>query len=478
MIRAVVVGINAYPHSPLRGCVNDAQDIIKYLLEVAGCARREITPLYDSRATKSAILTALRQMIAASKPGDHLLFHYSGHGSQIASQDANEADGLDECLCPVDFDFADPRTALRDNELAAILASVPTGVVMTVLLDSCHSGDMERAIDTGPELSSARRARSLAWPEDVAFRLSGCCRKARRSSSVKYNAVVISACRSSETSADTVFGGRANGAFTYHWLKVLRAHPAASLADLMEQVAAPLEVHAMHPELDGLLAAQQAAFLGLPGQPVAVPVAVPAPSAPSSTSEVPVRIVLDRTWTAKLLGMELPVELRISLQGGGVTLHVMSSAGIQLCWSFAAGGDMTRRMDLGHGFELALDVSRWRATSAAIAFEVSIQLVPPFLQPIAVARQHVAIPIAAVEPLPAGPASPADLLAVIQQIQLGPAVPPAPPVPRVSLRDGDASGDCIVIANGHANGHHGPRLRSSLVIAEELAQEPPRARAG
>src|SRR3954471_4829151 len=98
MTKAVVVGINSYHRLPLHGCVNDADDVIRYLMEVGGLAPADIHPLFDTRATKDAIVRALRDMIAGSRPGDHLLFHYSGHGTQVPSHDLDEPDGLDECL--------------------------------------------------------------------------------------------------------------------------------------------------------------------------------------------------------------------------------------------------------------------------------------------------------------------------------------------------------------------------------------------
>src|SRR5262245_46089463 len=124
MIKAVIVGINAYPTAPLAGCVNDARDVIDYLSQL-GARAENVAAIYDGQATKAAIITALRDMVSASSPGDHLLFHYSGHGSQVKSADLHEPDGLDECLCPVNFSFQYPETAFRDNELATILASVP-----------------------------------------------------------------------------------------------------------------------------------------------------------------------------------------------------------------------------------------------------------------------------------------------------------------------------------------------------------------
>src|SRR6187402_2017425 len=109
MIRAVVVGINDYPSAPLSGCINDADDVIEHIAQL-GASYDAVVVLKDRLATKEAIQRAVADMIASSQSGDRLLFHYSGHGSQVRSVDVYEQDSLDECLCPVDFDFYKPAT--------------------------------------------------------------------------------------------------------------------------------------------------------------------------------------------------------------------------------------------------------------------------------------------------------------------------------------------------------------------------------
>jgi metacaspase-1 len=82
MNRALLVGINAFPPSPLRGCINDVQDIALLLEQEFGFANSQITLLTDGQATKAAIVAQLKTLIEDAASGDRILFHYSGHGTQ------------------------------------------------------------------------------------------------------------------------------------------------------------------------------------------------------------------------------------------------------------------------------------------------------------------------------------------------------------------------------------------------------------
>ena len=57
--RALLVGINAYPGQPLRGCVNDVSDMAKFLVEKCQFASDDIRLLVDARATTEGIYDRL-----------------------------------------------------------------------------------------------------------------------------------------------------------------------------------------------------------------------------------------------------------------------------------------------------------------------------------------------------------------------------------------------------------------------------------
>lgn len=51
-----------------------------------------------------------------AKAGDYLVFHYSGHGSQIRDRDGDELnDNMDELICPYDIGWDD--TFITDDDL-------------------------------------------------------------------------------------------------------------------------------------------------------------------------------------------------------------------------------------------------------------------------------------------------------------------------------------------------------------------------
>ncbi len=81
--RALVVGIDDYPTSPLGGCVNDA-NAVGVLLE----RHAEGTPNFAVRRLlgppDAVTRTVLRDAVADlfSQPGDMSRFYFAGHGSE------------------------------------------------------------------------------------------------------------------------------------------------------------------------------------------------------------------------------------------------------------------------------------------------------------------------------------------------------------------------------------------------------------
>lgn len=253
MIKALIVGINDYPSAPLSGCVNDAVDVAGYLASTFGAPEGDVVKLLDHQATKREIITGLHAMLQSSSSGDHLLFHFSGHGTQIASMDPQEPDALDEVLCPVDYRWDDPSSALTDDELRRLLGMVHPNVTMTVVIDACHSGDYARF--GGRSLSR----RFLAPPSWMALRQRGRAQRTPRSP-MPPNAAVISACKPNQVAIDTSFDGRPNGAFTHAFLGALRSgreNLASDVAEASKGVAS----FAMTPVLESGQALAQAPFL-------------------------------------------------------------------------------------------------------------------------------------------------------------------------------------------------------------------------
>ena len=263
MKKALLVGINDYPgtQNDLQGCVNDITNVYDVLVKYFGFVPTDITMLTDRRAVKKAILEGLERLISRAANGDTLVFHYSGHGSQVADTDGDEpADRKDEIICPWDYDW--DGTYIRDDDFADIFGDIPRGVSLEVILDSCHSGTGTRemvlnrktisSLPQGPLSETALwssphciRPRYLAPPPDIALRADPSFGRdlpvRRLARNEKMNHVLWAACRDSQYSADAEVGGTPGGAFTYFFCKHIRdTGGQISREDLLKRVRASL----------------------------------------------------------------------------------------------------------------------------------------------------------------------------------------------------------------------------------------------
>jgi metacaspase-1 len=257
MKKALLVGINRYPdpRNELKGCVNDVRQMAETLKSRYGFpGDGNMRILTDAGATTKAILDGLAWLTAGVSPGDSLVFHYSGHGSQVPDKNGDETtDRLDEILCPYDLDWDHPLT---DDDLAAACAGVPPGTLLTVILDCCHSGTGLRdfaitgnlhylasltrpanlvhsgcTIPRGnfvrpcgiPPSDAPDRHRFLPHPETPHPAKQHLRRPTRRFgvSVARTNAVLIAACRDDQTSADAWIDGGYHGAHTYYLCRAL-----------------------------------------------------------------------------------------------------------------------------------------------------------------------------------------------------------------------------------------------------------------
>lgn len=227
--RALTVGIN-YPGSnfQLRGCVEDSHTIVKMLRERYGF--EDITQLLDGEATTRRIKEELVKLINGSKPGDVLFFHFSGHGTQIIddADPDHEPDGLDEIICPVDFNWRDK--VIKDDDFKAMFDAIPSGVNLTVFLDCCNSGsgiDAEHEYQADPDATRegiGGSGRYLPPPAEVQAKIneSKLHPKPRLlSRQVNNSCMLISGARSYQTAADAKINGVFQGATTYFMQRAL-----------------------------------------------------------------------------------------------------------------------------------------------------------------------------------------------------------------------------------------------------------------
>ena len=152
---ALIVGINQYKSQPLEGCLNDVDLQRNLLIHRFGFNPKDILVLPDAQATREGILTAFEEhLIKQAKPGDVVVYHYSGHGSRISDPnpivvEPNE-EGLNGTFVPVDANlpagYPEVGGTVQDimgHTLFLLMSALKTENV-TVVLDSCFSGGATR----------------------------------------------------------------------------------------------------------------------------------------------------------------------------------------------------------------------------------------------------------------------------------------------------------------------------------------------
>ena len=233
------------------------------LVEEFGFADADVTVVTDSDATRQAMIDGLVGLIEGSSAGDVLVFTNSSHGSYIPDTSGDE-ETYDEVMCP--YDTRDE--VLSDDDLRAILDTLPVGVSMTVISDSCHSGSNTRGrvndlLPAKYQIAEDLRIRFLnpALIPDLARRgpiladPMGAKPRARMAFSESgMNHVLLSGCRDVEVSWDAKIGGTYHGAMSYHALKAIRdAGSTITYAELAERLQAMLDDagYDQHPQLEG-----------------------------------------------------------------------------------------------------------------------------------------------------------------------------------------------------------------------------------
>ncbi len=220
---------------PLAACEFDAND----MAAIARAKGMKATVLLTKKATRKAMLAALRSAAKALKSGDFFLLTFSGHGGQVPDTNNDEHDKKDETWCLFDGQ-------LIDDELYFELSRFKAGVRILMLSDSCHSGTVARELAPPPpppnqrvklmpeavarrtyqehqafydklQADVAAAARASFTDPDAALALVGAAAEATALVG-RFNpaVVLISGCQDNQTSMD----GDQNGAFTEQLLKV------------------------------------------------------------------------------------------------------------------------------------------------------------------------------------------------------------------------------------------------------------------
>lgn len=158
--RAVLIGIDNYPRIPLRGCVNDidqiehilrdrlkvpSERITRFAAPSPSAGPRKYSP--SLKPTLDEIRNFLNRLAGEVGKSDLVFLYYSGHGSRVMTE-VNGQRIAREALVPVDvWNDDDPhhQRLLYDFELNGLLARIAENAGdLTVVLDCCHSASVDR----------------------------------------------------------------------------------------------------------------------------------------------------------------------------------------------------------------------------------------------------------------------------------------------------------------------------------------------
>lgn len=250
--KALLVGINDYPGwgSDLNSCVEDIMAWRNLLMEKFNFSRKNIRLLLDSRATKDDVLERLEwltddQTSEGSFPDGNPVFIYSGHGTTLTEREGGIPDeAKDEALCL----YGDGEESfLIDDELYSILERTNADFRMTIICDSCYSGDMHKNLPFGI-LDGRPKPKFLTPPPDISHRNEpfssirrfgvGLEKAGGLASSESRNysgskCVLVSACRETEVALAATEETNGLSVFTYFAIRAIKSFSALTPSQLI-----------------------------------------------------------------------------------------------------------------------------------------------------------------------------------------------------------------------------------------------------
>jgi Caspase domain len=225
--RALMVAIDDYQgnNNDLNSSVADAEAMAA-LLQAAPYNFKDIQTYTNEQATLANVKEGLEWLLGnAASEGDRLVLFFSGHGYRTEKNGV-----LRECLCLHDG-------YLFDDELTQLTQMLPPGI-LSILLDCCHSGGMEKNFVLGdsriktffpdePQELAKVFAPKLTTPPVKPF---GCATRLNPSApgtkiliaaEPQVNGLIITACQAEQVALAGSAKTEGKSAFTYGLLEAL-----------------------------------------------------------------------------------------------------------------------------------------------------------------------------------------------------------------------------------------------------------------
>lgn len=273
-IYALLIGIDYYLpnrlYKSLKGAVRDINLVADYLLKTLNIPSEKIFKLTspnpevaetietkDPEPTYENIVAKFQAITEIAQPGEQVYIHYSGHGGRTTTiyPELKGNDQLDEGIVPIDVGNESGRY-LRDVELATLLKRMTDkGLIVTLVLDSCHSGEATRGddvairgageTDTAPRDSESLVAQRQELIENWQALTDGIPASITPGQWLPQprDYVLLAACRPSESAYEyAVSGKERHGALTYWMIDTLTSSPSGlTYKTLHDRVSAKIQ---------------------------------------------------------------------------------------------------------------------------------------------------------------------------------------------------------------------------------------------
>jgi len=213
--KALLIGINYTGTSnELYGCINDVTSVKERIIKQGFNNINVITDLTSEKATRANILKQFTNLLVNSQEGDFLFLFYSGHGSNIIDKNGDENTGYDQLIVPCDFNI------ILDDQLKTIIQqNLKPNVTLVAIFDSCFSGSvLDLRYQYMDSLNYDKFTENTKELETTG------------------NVIMISGCTDNQTSADSVFNNKPNGALTWCLLESLKQNSNISWRELIKNM--------------------------------------------------------------------------------------------------------------------------------------------------------------------------------------------------------------------------------------------------
>jgi Caspase domain len=244
---ALLIGINKYPQNlALGGCLTDVELQKELLIYRFGFQESDILTLTDEQATREAIENAfLNHLVLNGKPSDVVVFHFSGYGSQIKLNPAEES--LVNTLIPFDGAYISENNkivnCLLEETLMLLWRSLTPQI--TAILDMSYHAPL-----IAPSAASRIRAYQMPAQAELATaeldfqkELKS---KTERMSDVTPALLLSATSNSQELAREILLSGFSAGLFTYALTQYLwEATPATTIIHTLSRVGSSIR------QLDG-----------------------------------------------------------------------------------------------------------------------------------------------------------------------------------------------------------------------------------